>query len=121
MVGRFQPITGIRSRLKLIFSFRRKDACTPVRSKRKRLKAGCVCRNLSKQTYLSEKMKDPDYSPEQIKILQAMTPAQKLKSMSSLYWGARRLKAAWLRDQHPDWSEERIQKEVREIFMYMVT
>jgi hypothetical protein len=66
-------------------------------------------------------VKDPDYSPEQIKILQAMTPEQKLKTLGSLYWSARKLKAAWLREQHPEWSEERVQQEVRDIFMYART
>ena len=35
----------------------------------------------------------------------------------ALYWSARNLKAAALRHQHPDWSEEKIQKTVREIFL----
>lgn len=56
-------------------------------------------------------------SPEEIRILRAMTPAQKLKAMERLYWTARSLKAAWLRSQHPDWSEEEVQQKVREIFM----
>ena len=57
-------------------------------------------------------------TPEEIRILRALTPAQKLRSAERLYWTARALKAAWLRQQHPDWSEEEVQRKVREIFLY---
>ncbi|HEY7611133.1 MAG TPA: hypothetical protein VIF14_18040 [Alphaproteobacteria bacterium] len=56
-------------------------------------------------------------SPEEIRILRAMTPEQKLKAAERLYWTARSLKAAWLRQQHPDWSEAEVQRKVREIFL----
>jgi hypothetical protein len=46
-----------------------------------------------------------------------LTPEQKLRTAMALYWSARNLKAAALRHQHPDWSEEKIQKTVREIFL----
>ena len=52
------------------------------------------------------------------KILQAMTPTQKLRVAERLYWSARQLKAAALRAQHPDWSDEAIRKAVRSIFLY---
>jgi hypothetical protein len=52
------------------------------------------------------------------KILQAMTPTQKLRAAERLYWSARQLKAAALRAQHPDWSDEAIRKAVRSIFLY---
>lgn len=52
------------------------------------------------------------------KILQAMTPAQKLRAAERLYYSARQLKAAALRAQHPDWTEEAIQQAVRDIFLY---
>jgi hypothetical protein len=67
------------------------------------------------------KMTDPDYSEEHLAILRAMTPEQKFRTATALYWSARRLKAAWLRSQHPDWSEEEIQRKVREIFLYART
>lgn len=44
--------------------------------------------------------------PEYIATLRRMTGAQKLLTAFQLYWGARRLKAARLRQQHPDWTEE---------------
>lgn len=52
----------------------------------------------------------------QKRIFKKMTPEQKLKAAMRLYWSARRLKAAWLRQQNPDWTEEQVQKQVTEIF-----
>jgi len=57
-------------------------------------------------------------TPECIETLRRMSGEQKLKTAFQLYWGARRLKAARLRQEHPDWSEEQVQARVREIFMY---
>lgn len=54
----------------------------------------------------------------QQKILRAMTPAQKLRAAQQLWESAWQLKAAALRAQHPDWSEEAIQHAVREAFLY---
>lgn len=51
-------------------------------------------------------------------ILQAMSPAQKLRAAEQLYWSARQLKAAALRAQHPDWTEDAIRKAIRAIFLY---
>jgi hypothetical protein len=59
--------------------------------------------------------------PEQKRIFQSMTPEQKLKVALRFYHSARDLKAAGLRFQNPDWSEERIQDRVREIFLYART
>lgn len=47
-----------------------------------------------------------------------MTLAQKLRAAERLYWSARQLKAAALRAEHPDWTEEAIQHAVRQIFLY---
>ncbi len=55
---------------------------------------------------------------ERVKILQRMTPAQKLRAAERLYWSARQLKAAWLRQQHPDWPSDRIDREVRDAFLF---
>ena len=60
-------------------------------------------------------------TPEYIATLRRMTGAQKLRTAFQMYWGARRLKAARLRQQHPDWTEEQVQQRVKEIFMYAVT
>lgn len=59
--------------------------------------------------------------PEQKRIYQSMTPEQKLMIAANLYHAARALKSAGIRDQHPDWSEKKIQEKVREIFLYATT
>ena len=56
--------------------------------------------------------------PEEQKILQAMSPAQKLRAAERLYYSARQLKAAALRAGHPDWTDEAIHEAVREFFLY---
>lgn len=57
-------------------------------------------------------------TPEYIATLRRMTGAQKLRTAFQLYWGARKVKAARLRQQHPEWSEEQVQQRVKEIFMH---
>ena len=49
-----------------------------------------------------------------LRVLRAMTPAQKLRAAEGLYDSARELKAAVLRADHPDWPEEQIQRAVRD-------
>jgi hypothetical protein len=51
------------------------------------------------------------------KILQAMSPAQKLRAAERLYHSARQLKEAALRAQHPDWTDEAIREAVRKSFL----
>ncbi|NOQ96064.1 MAG: hypothetical protein GQ555_05540 [Desulfobacterales bacterium] len=50
-----------------------------------------------------------------------MTPEKKLDIALRLYYSARDMKAAGLRMQNPDWTEEKIQTKVREIFLYART
>jgi hypothetical protein len=52
----------------------------------------------------------------QREIFQKMTPEQKLHLSMRLYYSAWELKSAWLRQIHPDWTQEQIQQEVRRIF-----
>lgn len=59
--------------------------------------------------------------PEQLKIYKAMTPAEKLDAALSLMHSARRMKAAALRELHPDWSDEKVQAEVSRIFLHART
>ena len=59
-----------------------------------------------------------DLTPEYIATLRRMTGAQKLRTAFQLYWGARKVKAARIRQQHPDWSEAQVQQQVKEIFMH---
>ncbi len=60
-------------------------------------------------------------NPEQKKIFESMTPEQKLRAAMNLYYSARKLKAAALKQQRPDWNEEQIEQKVREIFLYART
>ena len=62
-----------------------------------------------------------DLSPEYIAALRRMTGAEKLRAASGLYWTARKVKAARLRQQHPGWTEEQVQRRVKEIFLHAVT
>ena len=62
-----------------------------------------------------------EITPEYLATLRRMTGAQKLRAASQLYWAARKIKAARLRQQHPGWSEEQVQQRVKEIFMHAVT
>jgi hypothetical protein len=55
---------------------------------------------------------------EALRILQAMSPAQKLRAAERLYHSARQLKAAALRAAHPDWTDEAIRVAVREAFLH---
>ena len=59
--------------------------------------------------------------PKRIEILKNMTPDQKYQAMLAINRAGRELKAAWLRKQHPDWSEQEILTEIRRIFLYART
>ena len=53
----------------------------------------------------------------QDEILRQMTPQQKLDLSMSLYYSARELKTAWVRQLHQDWSDQQVAEAVREIFV----
>jgi hypothetical protein len=55
--------------------------------------------------------------PRMDDFIRAMTPEQKLRAASRLRRGAWNLKAAWLRQHHPNWPEEKVQQEVRYAFI----
>jgi hypothetical protein len=59
--------------------------------------------------------------PDQINVLRTMSGEKRLKVAEQLYWFARKMKAAGLRHQHPDWPEERIQSELTRIFRHART
>jgi hypothetical protein len=61
---------------------------------------------------------DEQASPEQIAALRAIPGEKRLRLAEQLYWGARKMKAAGLRDQHPDWTEEQVNEQVRLIFFH---
>ena len=56
--------------------------------------------------------------PKQVEIFRRMTAAQKLGLAARFHRDARSLKAAGLRMLHPDWTDERVDKAVREAFLY---
>ena len=53
----------------------------------------------------------------QDEILKKMTPEEKLAVAMNLYYSARKLKSAWFRHIHKDWSDEQIEAAVREAFV----
>ena len=61
-------------------------------------------------------LKDEQAPPEQIAAFRRMSPERRLALAEQLYWSAREWKAAWLRTQHGDWSEEQVRAEVTRIF-----
>jgi hypothetical protein len=50
-----------------------------------------------------------------------MSPERKLELSLHLYYSARELKKASVKNNYPDWTEEMIEKEVKRIFMYART
>jgi hypothetical protein len=50
-------------------------------------------------------------------IIRRMTPEAKLRVSFEHYAFARKLKAAGIRMQHPEWSEEQVQAAVRDAFL----
>lgn len=66
-------------------------------------------------------LKDEETTPEQYEAYRRMTPGERLEMAEQLYWTARELKAAGLRHQHPDWSEEEVAREVTRIFTHART
>ena len=59
---------------------------------------------------------DEQMSPEQVEAYRRMPPGRRLDLAERLYWSARELKSAWVRQCHPDWSEARVAQEVTRIF-----
>ena len=53
----------------------------------------------------------------QNEYLKKMSPQQKLEVAMNLYHSAKELKAAWLRQLHSEWSDQKIEQEVREAFI----
>jgi hypothetical protein len=60
---------------------------------------------------------DEQTSAKQLAIFRRMTPEQRWRAARRLYWSCRRHKAAFLRSQHPDWTDQRVANEVRSIFL----
>ena len=72
------------------------------------------CRRLQERCFL---LMASDLRPEYLATLRRMTGEQKWRTAFGLYGSARNLKAAAVRDQHPEWTEAQVQQRVKEIFM----
>lgn len=62
-------------------------------------------------------MNSPPRTVQQ-RIVQRMSPAQKLAAFHALRRTAWQIKRAALRHQHPEWSSVRLEDEVRRRFLY---
>ncbi|HUD48078.1 MAG TPA: hypothetical protein VMR33_14695 [Candidatus Baltobacteraceae bacterium] len=62
----------------------------------------------------------PDEQPgsKQIEVLRAMSGQERLRVAERLYWSAFKMKAAGVQSQHPDWTEAKVEDEVRRIFRH---
>ena len=56
--------------------------------------------------------------PLQRKIFREMAPGKKLEVAERLFFSAWELKKASVSKQHPQWTEDQINKKVRELFLY---
>ena len=65
-------------------------------------------------------MLDPIH-PVQIECFRRMTPAEKLRMVCALYEAGIRLRVAGLRMAHPDWSDERLEREARRSLLHAGT
>jgi hypothetical protein len=59
--------------------------------------------------------------PVQIEGFRRMTPAEKLKMVADMYETGIQLRVAGLRLAHPDWSDERLEREARRSLLYAGT
>lgn len=57
-------------------------------------------------------------TPQQVNIYRRMPAARKLQIAADFNRSARELKAAALRAQHPEWSDEQVRRKVRDVFLY---
>jgi ABC-type Na+ transport system ATPase subunit NatA len=64
---------------------------------------------------------DESMDPVQIAAYRRMTVAQKLDQMAELYRLNRELLAAVIRSRHSDWSDEQVEREVRDHMLYGIS
>ena len=55
----------------------------------------------------------------QIARFREMTPGERWGAARDLYWSMRRLKEAFIRQQHPEWSNDQVAAAVREAFSHV--
>ena len=59
-----------------------------------------------------------EHEIDQITVLRGMTPGQRWDVAERLYWQARTWKEAVLRSLHPEWTEEKVRRTVKDQFAY---
>jgi hypothetical protein len=59
--------------------------------------------------------------PVQVEGFRRMTAAEKLRMVAQLYEAGIRLRVAGLRMAHPDWPDERLEREARRALLYAGT
>lgn len=59
--------------------------------------------------------------PVQLEGFRRMTPEEKLRAVCELYQAGIQLRMAGLRMQHPEWAEERLEREARRSLLYAGT
>jgi hypothetical protein len=64
---------------------------------------------------------DEEIHPVQIEGFRRMTPAEKLQRVADLYETGIQLRMAGLRLAHPDWPEERLEREARRSLLHAGT
>jgi hypothetical protein len=64
---------------------------------------------------------DEPLHPVQIEGFRRMAPADKLRLVAELYESGIQLRIAGLRMAHPDWPEERLDREARRALLYAGT
>ena len=64
---------------------------------------------------------DEKIHPVQIEGFRRMTPGEKLEMVAALYRTGIELRVAGLRLAHPDWPEERLEREARRSLLYAGT
>jgi len=55
----------------------------------------------------------------QLARFRRMTPGERWIAARDLYWSVRRLKEAFIRQQHPTWSNDQVAAAVREAFSHV--
>jgi hypothetical protein len=64
---------------------------------------------------------DEEIHPVQIEGFRRMTPAEKLRRVADPYGTGIQLRMAGLRLAHPDWTEERLEREARRSLLHAGT
>ena len=63
-------------------------------------------------------IKKPHIHPQEVKIYQNMTPAQKVSLIERYYRDAKSLKRAAIKSLHPDWTDDKVEQTIKKIFLY---